>query len=196
MHSPISGTPTFTSSSTRERTSIGLVHEPLNISIPLSPRLPKGVEVELAKDATAVGWVYQYALVDTTGQYSIDQIRSFQDWYLRYDLQSVPGVAEVAPVGGLFRQYQVNVDPNKLLAYKIPINMVSGSCAEGEQRCRRPLVEITGREYMVRGRGYNQIARWTIGKPWSSSNPQKQERPCWCGPGHRHLWARHAAWRR
>ncbi len=64
------------------------------------PRLPKGVNVELAKDATSVGWVYQYALVDTTGQYSIDQMRSYQDWYLRYALQSVPGVAEVAPIGG------------------------------------------------------------------------------------------------
>lgn len=77
--------------------------------------LPKGVSVELAKDATAVGWVYQYALVDTTGQYSIEKVRSFQDWYLRYDLQSVPGVAEVAPLGGFVRQYQVNIDPNKLL---------------------------------------------------------------------------------
>src|SRR5436309_12940995 len=90
----------------------------------VTPRLPKGVNVELAKDATAVGWVYQYALVDDTGQYSLDQMRSYQDWYLRYALQSVPGVAEVAPVGGFGRQYQLNVDPNKLLAYKIPINRV------------------------------------------------------------------------
>src|SRR5215510_1639466 len=73
----------------------------------VTPRLPKGVNVELAKDATAVGWVYQYALVDETGQYSLDQMRSFQDWYLRYALQSVSGVAEVAPLGGFVRQYQV-----------------------------------------------------------------------------------------
>src|ERR1039457_2404311 len=92
-----------------------------------TPKLPKGVSVELAKDVTSVGWVYQYALVDTTGQYSIDQLRSYQDWYLRYALQTVPGVAEVAPIGGFVRQYQVNVDPNKLLAYKIPINAVSDS---------------------------------------------------------------------
>ena len=91
----------------------------------VTPRLPKGVSVELAKDVTSVGWVYQYALVDTTGTYSIEQLRSYQDWYLRYALQTVPGVAEVAPVGGFVRQYQVNVDPNKLLAYKIPINAVS-----------------------------------------------------------------------
>src|SRR5438445_654756 len=83
------------------------------------PRLPKGVGVELAKDATAVGWVYQYALVDTTGQYSIEKIRSYQDWYLRYALQSVPGVAEVAPLGGFVRQYQVNIDPTLPKGMKI-----------------------------------------------------------------------------
>src|SRR5512135_123288 len=88
------------------------------------PRLPQGVNVELARDETAVGWVYEYALVDKTGQNNLAQLRSFQDWYLRYALQAVPGVAEVAPLGGFVRQYQVNVDPNKLLAYKIPINMV------------------------------------------------------------------------
>src|SRR5207245_5194898 len=118
------------------------------------PRLPKGVEVELAKDATAVGWVYQYALVDTTGQYSIEKIRSFQDWYLRYALQSVPGVAEVAPMGGFVRQYQINVDPNKLLAYKIPINRVVEAVKGSNNDVGARLVEFTGREYMVRGRGY------------------------------------------
>ena len=80
----------------------------------VTPRLPQGVSVELAKDATAVGWVFQYALVDPSHRYSLDQMRSTQDWYLRYALQSVPGVAEVAPIGGFVRQYQVNVDPNKL----------------------------------------------------------------------------------
>jgi Cu(I)/Ag(I) efflux system membrane protein CusA/SilA len=90
----------------------------------VTPRLPKGVNVELAKDATAVGWVYEYALVDTSGQYSLEQMRTYQDWYLRYALQSVPGVAEVAPAGGFVREYQINVDPNKLLGYKIPIDMV------------------------------------------------------------------------
>jgi Cu(I)/Ag(I) efflux system membrane protein CusA/SilA len=118
------------------------------------PRLPKGVNVELAKDATAVGWVYQYALVDETGQYSLDQMRSYQDWYLRYALQAVPGVAEVAPVGGFVRQYQVNVDPNKLLAYKIPINMVVDAVQKSNNDVGARLVEQTGREYMVRGRGY------------------------------------------
>jgi Cu(I)/Ag(I) efflux system membrane protein CusA/SilA len=118
------------------------------------PRLPKGVSVELAKDATAVGWVYQYALVDTTGQYSIEKIRSYQDWYLRYALQSVPGVAEVAPLGGFVRQYQVNIDPNKLLGYKIPINMVVDAIGKSNNDVGARLVEMAGREYMVRGRGY------------------------------------------
>ncbi len=118
------------------------------------PRLPKGVNVELAKDATAVGWVYEYALVDETGQYSLEQMRSYQDWYLRYALQSVPGVAEVAPIGGFVRQYQVNVDPNKLLAYKIPINMVVDAVGKSNNDVGARLVEQSGREYMVRGRGY------------------------------------------
>jgi len=120
----------------------------------VTPKLPKGVSVELAKDVTSVGWVYQYALVDTTGKYSIDQLRSYQDWYLRYALQTVPGVAEVAPIGGFVRQYQVNVDPNKLLAYKIPINAVSDAVGKSNNDVGGRLVEFTGREYMVRGRGY------------------------------------------
>jgi Cu(I)/Ag(I) efflux system membrane protein CusA/SilA len=120
----------------------------------VTPRLPKGVSVELAKDATAVGWIYQYALVDATGQYSLEQMRSYQDWYLRYALQSVPGVAEVAPIGGFVREYQVNVDPNKLLGYKVPINMVVDAIQKGNNDVGARLVEMTGREYMVRGRGY------------------------------------------
>jgi len=116
--------------------------------------LPEGAQVELAKDATSVGWVYQYALVDTSGRYSLDQMRSFQDWYLRYALQTVPGVAEVAPVGGFVREYQVNVDPNKLLAYHIPIEKVAEAVRGSNSEVGARLVESTGREYMVRGRGY------------------------------------------
>ncbi|MBZ5706670.1 MAG: efflux RND transporter permease subunit [Acidobacteriia bacterium] len=135
------------------------------------PRLPKGVSVELAKDATAVGWVYQYALVDTTGQYSIEKIRSYQDWYLRYALQSVPGVAEVAPLGGFVRQYQVNIDPNKLLGYKIPINMVVDAVQKSNNDVGARLVEMSGREYMVRGRGYIKSLD-DIGNIVVMSNPQ------------------------
>ena len=118
------------------------------------PRLPQGVKVELARDETAVGWVFQYALVDTTGKYNLAQLRSYQDWYLRYDLQSVPGVAEVAPVGGFVRQYQVNVDPNQLLAYNLPMDKVTEAIRQGNNDVGGRLVEFSGREYMVRGRGY------------------------------------------
>lgn len=118
------------------------------------PRLPEGVNVELARDETAVGWVFEYALVDRTGQNNLAQLRSFQDWYLRYAIQAVPGVAEVAPVGGFVKQYQVNVDPNALLAYDIAIDQVVKAVREGNKDVGGRLVEFSGREYMVRGRGY------------------------------------------
>ena len=137
----------------------------------ITPKLPKGVSIELAKDVTSVGWVYQYALVDTTGKYSVDQLRSYQDWNLRYALQTVPGVAEVAPIGGFVRQYQVNVDPNKLLAYKVPINAVSDAVGKSNNDVGGRLVEFTGREYMIRGRGYIRSLD-DIGKTVIMSNSQ------------------------
>jgi len=118
------------------------------------PRLPKDVQVELARDETAVGWVYQYAVVDTTGQQNLAQLKSIQDWYLKYELQSVPGVAEIAPLGGFVRQYQVNVDPNALAAYKIPIEKVADAVRQSNNEIGGRLIEFSGREYMVRGRGY------------------------------------------
>ena len=118
------------------------------------PRLPQGVKVELARDETAVGWVFEYALVDKTGKNNLAQLRSFQDWYLRYALQAVPGVAEVAPLGGFVRQYQVNVDPNALQAYDISIDRVVQAVRQGNNDVGGRLVEFSGREYMVRGRGY------------------------------------------
>src|SRR3989338_306600 len=86
------------------------------------PRLPEGVKTELGPDATGVGWVFQYALVDKSGKHSLADLRSFQDWNLRYQLQSVPGVAEVATVGGYVKQYQVNVNPNALLAHNVTLD--------------------------------------------------------------------------
>jgi len=83
------------------------------------------VKTELGPDAPGLGWVFQYALVDPSGKHSLTELRSYQDWYLRYYLKSVPGVAEVAPIGGFVKQYQVNVDPNRLQAYGIPINRVA-----------------------------------------------------------------------
>jgi Cu(I)/Ag(I) efflux system membrane protein CusA/SilA len=118
------------------------------------PRLPQGVKSEIGPDATGVGWVFQYALVDTTGKHNLAELRSVQDWFLRYQLQSVPGVAEVAPLGGFVRQYQVNVDPNKLQAYNIPIMKVVEAVRGGNNDVGGRLVEMSGAEYMVRGRGY------------------------------------------
>jgi len=117
------------------------------------PRLPQGVNTELGPDATGVGWVFQYALVDKGG-HDLAQLRSVEDWYLRYHLQSVAGVAEVAPLGGFVRQYQVNVDPNRLAAYGVPIAKVVAAVRGGNNDVGGRLVEFTGREYMVRGRGY------------------------------------------
>jgi len=116
--------------------------------------LPEGVKAELGPDATALGWVYQYALVDTSGKHSLADLRSYQDWYLRYYLRSVPGVAEVAPVGGYTRQFQVNVDPNRLQAYGIPIRRVVEAVRSGNEEVGGRLLEFGGTEYMVRGRGY------------------------------------------
>jgi Cu(I)/Ag(I) efflux system membrane protein CusA/SilA len=117
-------------------------------------RLPQGVNVELARDETAIGWVFQYALVDKTGKNDLSQLRSFQDWHLRYALQAVPGVAEVAPIGGFVKQYQVNVDPNKLVAYNISIDRVIEAVRAGNNDVGGRLVEFSGLEYMVRGIGY------------------------------------------
>lgn len=118
------------------------------------PRLPQGVKTELGPDATGVGWVFQYALVDESGTHSLAELRSLQDWFLRYQLRAVPGVAEVAPLGGFVRQYQVNVDPNRLQAYNIPIMKVVDAVRAGNNDVGARLVEFSGAEYMVRGRGY------------------------------------------
>jgi Cu(I)/Ag(I) efflux system membrane protein CusA/SilA len=120
----------------------------------IQQQLPQGVTTELGPDASSVGWVFQYALVDRTGQHSSDELRSFQDWNLRYAIQSVPGVAEVATVGGQVRQYQVNVNPNALAQYKLPLEAVINAVRRGNNDVGGRLVELSGREYMVRGRGY------------------------------------------
>jgi copper/silver efflux system protein len=123
------------------------------------PRLPEGVKTELGPDATGLGWVFQYVLVDTSGQHSLAEMRSYQDWYLRYYLKSVPGVAEVAPLGGFGQQYQVNLDPNRLQAYGIPISRVVEAVRGGNNEVGGRLLEFGGTEYMVRGRGYARTLR-------------------------------------
>jgi Cu(I)/Ag(I) efflux system membrane protein CusA/SilA len=120
----------------------------------IQPLLPQGVRTELGPDATGVGWVFQYALVDDTGQHTLAELRSFQDWSLRYRLQSVPGVAEVASLGGFVQQYQVTVDPNRLKAYGLSIMQVSEAVRRSNDEVGGRLLEFSGREYMVRGRGY------------------------------------------
>ena len=120
----------------------------------IQSRLPQGVQTELGPDATGVGWVYQYALVDKSKTHTADELRSYQDWTLRYALQAVPGVAEVASIGGFVKQYQVTVDPNKLAALSIPLDKVIGAIRESNNEVGGRLLEWSGTEYMVRGRGY------------------------------------------
>jgi Cu(I)/Ag(I) efflux system membrane protein CusA/SilA len=117
-------------------------------------QLPQGVKTELGPDATGVGWVFQYALVDRSGRHSLADLRSLQDWTIRYQLQSVPGVAEVASLGGFVRQYQITVDPNKLAAYRIPLMEVMEAVRGSNNEVGARLVEWSGAEYMVRARGY------------------------------------------
>ena len=120
----------------------------------VSDRIPDDVTPTLGPDATGVGWVYEYALVDRSGRHDLAELRSLQDWYLRYPLQTVAGVAEVASVGGFVRQYQVEVDPNALLAYEIPLGHVRDAIMRSNRDVGGRLVEMAETEYMVRGRGY------------------------------------------
>src|SRR3954465_7821980 len=118
------------------------------------PRLPQGVKTELGPDATGLGWVFQYVLVDETGKRDLAELRSYQDWTLRYYLKSVKGVADVAPLGGYVRQYQVNVDPRRLQAYGLSIARVTEAVRSGNNDVGGRLIESGGAEYMVRGHGY------------------------------------------
>jgi Cu(I)/Ag(I) efflux system membrane protein CusA/SilA len=120
----------------------------------IQPLLPAGVRTELGPDATGVGWVFQYALVDDSRTHSLADLRTFQDWNLRYRLQSVPGVAEVASIGGFVKQYQVTVDPNRLKAYDLAIMDVASAVRDSNNEVGGRLLEFSGKEYMVRGRGY------------------------------------------
>lgn len=116
--------------------------------------LPEGVRTELGPDATGVGWVYQYALVDRSGTHGLDELRALQDWTLRFALQSVAGVAEVASIGGHVRQIQIVPDPNRLAALGIPLDQVVGAVARSNDEAGGRLLEWSGTEYMVRVRGY------------------------------------------
>ncbi|HBI46228.1 MAG TPA: CusA/CzcA family heavy metal efflux RND transporter [Planctomycetales bacterium] len=120
----------------------------------MAGKLPPDVAPALGPDATGVGWGLEYALVDTTGKHDLAQLRSLQDWNVQYQLRAVPGVAEVAAVGAYVKQYQITIDPDKLLAYKVPINRVADRVRKSNQEVGGRVLEFTGHEYMVRGRGY------------------------------------------
>jgi Cu(I)/Ag(I) efflux system membrane protein CusA/SilA len=117
-------------------------------------RLPQNVHPAIGPDATGAGWVYEYALVDRSHQHSLADLRSIQDWHLRYQLETVPGVAEVATIGGFVKQYQVRLDPNKLLAYGVPLSTVIDRVKTSTNEVGGRVLELTGTQYMVRGLGY------------------------------------------
>lgn len=120
----------------------------------LSGRLPSGVAPSMGPDASGVGWIFQYALVDRSAKHDLSEIRSFQDWYLRYWLQSVPGVAEVASIGGFEKQYQVELDPNRLRALNVPLPQVVAAIRSSNQDAGGRTLEVSERESYVRARGY------------------------------------------
>ena len=120
----------------------------------VSAKLPKDVKPQLGPDATGVGWVYLYALVDKTGQHDLSQLRSLQDWFLKYELQSVKGVSEVAPLGGMVKQYQIQVHPEKLRAFGIPLSLIQTAIKQANQEIGASVVEMAEAEYMVRATGY------------------------------------------
>jgi Cu(I)/Ag(I) efflux system membrane protein CusA/SilA len=120
----------------------------------ISGRLPGNVHPSIGPDATGAGWVYEYAIVDKSGKHSLADLRSLQDWHLRYALETVPGVAEVASIGGFVRQYQVQLDPNKLLAYGIPLSVVIDKVKMSTNEVGGRVLDLSGAEYMIRGLGY------------------------------------------
>ncbi len=122
----------------------------------IAPRLPPQAQPALGPDATGVGWVYEYALTDRSGRHDLAQLRSLQDWFLKYELQSVDGVSEVATVGGMVKQYQVILDPNRLRAYSLPLSQVRMAIENANREVGGSVIELAEAEYMVRSRGYLQ----------------------------------------
>jgi len=141
----------------------------------LRTALPAGVTPTLGPDASSVGWVYQYALVDRSGKHDLAELRAFQDFHLRYALSSVPGVAEVASVGGYERQYQVEVDPSRLHAYGLSVMDVTAAIRRSNREVGGRVIEMSGREYFVRGRGYirslDDLRRVAVGADRRSGTP-------------------------
>ena len=122
----------------------------------VSAQLPKEARTALGPDATGVGWVYEYALLDRSGQHDLAELRSLQDWFIKYELQTIPGVAEVATIGGMVKQYQVTVDPNRLRAHSIPLKQIKNAISSANKETGGSVIEMAEAEYMVRSRGYIQ----------------------------------------
>jgi len=120
----------------------------------VTPNLPSTAKPALGPDATGVGWVYSYALTDTSGNHDLSQLRSIQDWFLKYELQTVPGVSEVATVGGMVKQYQISVNPDKLRSYQIPLSLITNAIKRSNQEAGASVIEMAEAEYMVRANGY------------------------------------------
>jgi len=139
----------------------------------VTPSLPDNAKPQLGPDATGVGWVYIYALTDKTGQHDISELRSLQDWFLKYELQTVSGVSEVASAGGMVKQYQVTVDPEKLRAYGIPLSHVQMAIQRGNQEIGASVIELAEAEYMVRVTGYIQNQQDIENIPLGASTTDK-----------------------
>jgi Cu(I)/Ag(I) efflux system membrane protein CusA/SilA len=122
----------------------------------VAPRLPSAAKPQLGPDATGVGWIYLYALIDRTGKHDLSQLRSIQDWFLKFELQTVSGVSEVASIGGMVKQYQIIVDPDKLRAYDIPLSLIQLAIKQGNQEVGASVIEMAEAEYMVSASGYIQ----------------------------------------
>ena len=120
----------------------------------ISSRLPKGANPSLGPDATGVGWIYEYTLVDRSGKHDLGELRALQDWFLKFELKTIPGVAEVATLGGLVQQYQIQVDPDKLRNYRIPLSKVVSAVQSANQETGGAVIETAEAEYMVRAHGY------------------------------------------
>lgn len=136
----------------------------------ISSRLPKGTVPSLGPDATGVGWVYEYALIDKSGKHDLGELRSIQDWFLKFELKTIPGIAEVATIGGMVKQYQVQIDPNKLRDYKLPLNKVISAIQMANQEAGGAVVELAEAEYMVRAHGYLESLNDFRNIPISVSN--------------------------
>jgi Cu(I)/Ag(I) efflux system membrane protein CusA/SilA len=136
-------------------------------------KIPADVNPVLGPDATSLGWGFSYAVVDETGGHDLSELRSIQDYIIKLGLESVPGVSQVASIGGFVKQYQITVDPNRLLAYNIPITKVMEAVRKSNQDVEGRVLELSGVEYMIRGRGYVKGLQGCGQYPTWTGNPQR-----------------------